>query len=94
MQIMPSSNKAKNVFDSGRTSSYHIKTIVDCQQSSKSSSTFKLVLTRGGGTTKRYDFEAENPKMASEIVQIIKSLKAALERTGTVNKSRRSRQVG
>ncbi|KXN81704.1 Stress-activated map kinase-interacting protein 1 [Leucoagaricus sp. SymC.cos] len=93
VHIMPSSNKAKNVFDSGRTSSYHIKTIADCQQSSKSSSTFKLVLTRSGGTAKRYDFEAENPKLASEIVQTIKNLKASLERSGTVNKSRRSRQV-
>ncbi|KAF5343840.1 hypothetical protein D9756_011337 [Leucocoprinus leucothites] len=80
--IMPSSNKAKNVFDSGRTSSYHIKTIADCQQSSKSSSTFKIVLTRGGGTTKRYDFEAENPKMASEIVATIRGLKSSLERSG------------
>ncbi|KAF5351261.1 hypothetical protein D9756_008465 [Leucocoprinus leucothites] len=93
VHIMPSSNKAKNVFDSGRTSSYHIKTIADCQQSSKSSSTFKIVLTRGGGTTKRYDFEAENPKMASEIVATIRGLKSSLERSGTVNKSRRSRQV-
>ncbi|KAJ3560691.1 hypothetical protein NP233_g10672 [Leucocoprinus birnbaumii] len=84
VHIMPLSNKAKNVFDSGRTSSYHIKTIADCQQSSKSSSTFKLVLTRGGGTTKRYDFEAENPKMASEIVQTIKGLKSSLERSGTL----------
>jgi len=90
---MPSSNKAKNVFDSGRTSSYHIKTIVDCQQSSKSSSVFKLVLTRGGGTTKRYDFEAENSKMAADIVQTIKSLKNSLERSGTIHKSRRSRQI-
>lgn len=90
---MPSSNKAKNVFDSGRTSSYHVKTIADCQQSSKSSATFKLVLTRGGGATKRYDFEAENAKVAFEIVQTIKNLKTSLERSGTVNKSRRSRQV-
>jgi hypothetical protein len=89
---MPSSNKAKNVFDSGRTSSYHVKTIADCQQSSKSSATFKLVLTRGAGSTKRYDFEAENPKAASEIVQRIKSLKkSSLERSGTVSRSRRSR---
>ncbi|KAF9445595.1 hypothetical protein P691DRAFT_805466 [Macrolepiota fuliginosa MF-IS2] len=93
VHIMPSSNKAKNVFDSGRTSSYHVKTIADCQQSSKSSATFKLVLTRGGGTTKRYDFEAESPRVAAEIVATIKNLKSSLERSGTVNKSRRSRQV-
>jgi len=92
IHIMPSTKKA--VFDSGKTSSYHIKSIADCQQSAKSSSTFKLVLSRGiGNTNKRYDFEAESPKMAAEIVQMVKGLKAALERSGTVNKSRRSRQV-
>ncbi|KAG5352304.1 hypothetical protein C0989_002906 [Termitomyces sp. Mn162] len=65
MLIMPSStNKAmKVVFDSGKTSSYHIKSIADCSQSAKTSSMFKLVLNRGG-TNKRYDFEAESPKLA------------------------------
>ncbi|RDB18602.1 Target of rapamycin complex 2 subunit sin1 [Hypsizygus marmoreus] len=93
IRIMPSTNKAmKAVFDSGKTSSYHIKSIVDCQQSAKTSSVFKLVLNRGGAN-KRYDFEAESPWLAGEIVQTIKSLKA-LERSGTVNKSRRSRHVG
>ncbi|KAF8962331.1 stress-activated map kinase interacting protein 1-domain-containing protein [Flammula alnicola] len=92
IHIMPSTNKARVVFDSGKTSSYHIKSIADCQQSAKTSSIFKLILNRGAGN-KRYDFEAENPRLAAEIVQTIKNLKAALERSGTVNKSRRSRQV-
>lgn len=65
---MPSTNKAKAVFDSGKTSSYHIKSIADCQQSAKSSSTFKLILNRGtGNTNKRYDFEAESPKIAGKL---------------------------
>jgi hypothetical protein len=106
---MPSTNKAmKAVFDSGKTSSYHIKSIADVQQSAKTSSIFKLILSRGG-SNKRYDFEAESPRLAGgylcvvvvreftfilgEIVQTIKGLKASLERSGTVNKSRRSRQV-
>ncbi|KAH0587039.1 hypothetical protein H2248_005860 [Termitomyces sp. 'cryptogamus'] len=95
IHIMPSStNKAmKVVFDSGKTSSYHIKSIADCSQSAKTSSMFKLVLNRGG-TNKRYDFEAESPKLAGEIVQTIKSLKASLDRSGTVVKSRKSRHVG
>jgi len=93
IHIMPSANRAKAVFDSGRTASYNIRSIVACQQSAKSSSTFKLVVHRDGGT-KRYDFEAENPKLANEIVQSVKSIKAALERSGTVNKSRRSKNVG
>src|SRR5271156_3263590 len=107
---MPSTNRAKAVFDSGKTSSYHIKSIVGCQQSAKSSSIFKLIVQRDSAI-KRYDFEAESPKLAGtkdlwpyvqkgltrlhtgEIVQTIRSLKAALERSGTVTKSRRSRQV-
>lgn len=61
---MPSTNKAKAVFDhGGKTSSYHIKSIADCQQSQKSSALFKLVLNRASGN-KRYDFEAESPKLA------------------------------
>ena len=60
-QVMP--NKAKAVFDSGKTSSYHIKSIADCQQSATTPSIFKLILTRGA-KSKRYDFEAESPKYA------------------------------
>ncbi|KAJ3729604.1 stress-activated map kinase interacting protein 1-domain-containing protein [Lentinula raphanica] len=93
VHIMPSTNKAAKVFDSGRTISYHIKTIVDCQQSLKTPNNFKLVYSRAGGD-KRYVFEAETPKLANEIVQTVKSLKAALERSSTVSKSRRSRHVG
>ncbi len=87
---MPSTNKAKAVFDNGKTYSYHIKSIADCQQSTKSSNIFKLVLTGN----KRYDFEAESPKLAGEIVQTIRSMRTALERSGTVNRSRRSRHGG
>ncbi|KAJ7594662.1 stress-activated map kinase interacting protein 1-domain-containing protein [Mycena floridula] len=89
IHIMPS-NKAKAVFESGKTWSYHIKSIISCQQSSKTSPTFRLILNRAGHN-KRYDFDAESPKMAAEIVQI---LRAAMERTGTARNSRRSRHVG
>ena len=58
-------NKAKAVFDSAKTASYHIKSIADVQQSAKTSSIFKLIITRGS-TNKRYDFEAESPKLAGE----------------------------
>lgn len=64
MQIMPSSNKARAVFDSGKTTSFHIKSVVTCQQSTKSSSIFKLVV-QNDHRNKRYDFEAETPKLAS-----------------------------
>jgi hypothetical protein len=110
---MPSSNKARAVFDSGKTTSFHIKSVVACQQASKSSSIFKLVVQHDN-RNKRYDFEAESSKLAgmsfpslspfsvhsylftvdlAEIVQNIRGLKTALERSGTVNRSRRSRQV-
>jgi len=62
---MPTTNKgAKAVFDSGKTSSYHIDSVVSCQQSGKSSSAFRMVVLRDGGN-KRYEFEAESAKLAS-----------------------------
>src|ERR1700741_3474706 len=113
---MPTTNKAaKAVFDSGKTSSYHIDSVISCQ-SGKSSSAFRMVVLRDGGN-KRYEFEAESAKLASasppihsilyhftttncthgmtdEIVQTIKSLKSALERTGSITgKSRRNKQT-
>lgn len=69
-QIMPSSNKAKAVFDSGKTTSFHIKSVVACQQSAKSSSIFKLVVQHDN-RNKRYDFEAETPKLAGTCIFFI-----------------------
>jgi hypothetical protein len=61
---MPTTNKAaKAVFDSGKTSSYHINSVVSCQ-SGKSSSALRIVVHRVGGN-KRYEFEAESAKLAS-----------------------------
>jgi len=92
-QIMPSAKRATGMFENGRTSSYHIRSVVACQQSAKSSSSFKLVVHRDGGT-KRYDFEAENPKIAGEIVQNVRSIKNVVERSATFSKSKKSKQVG
>ncbi|KAH9831194.1 stress-activated map kinase interacting protein 1-domain-containing protein [Rhodofomes roseus] len=94
LHIIPMSNKAKHVFESGKTSSYHLKSVVACQQSSKNSSTFKLVVRGNAERNKRYDFEAESAKLAADIVQTIRSLKVAMERPGTIKQSRRSRHVG
>src|SRR5258707_15557253 len=61
---MPTANKAaKAVFDSGKTSSYHVDSVVSCQ-SGKSSSAFRMLVFRDGGN-KRYEFEAESAKLAS-----------------------------
>lgn len=64
-QIMPSANanKARKVFDNGKTVSYHVKSVVSCSQSAKNSASFKIIFKRDGGD-KRYDFEAESPKLA------------------------------
>jgi hypothetical protein len=66
LQIMPSTNRAKAVFDSGKTVSHHIKSIIQCQQSAKSSTLFKIIVQRDSGS-KRYDFEADTPKLAGEL---------------------------
>ncbi|KAI0341512.1 hypothetical protein BDW22DRAFT_1377629 [Trametopsis cervina] len=93
IHIIPQANKAKNVFESGKTASYDIKSIAAVQQSGKNSSTFKLIVPRDAERNKRYEFEAESPKMAAEIVQTIKALKQTLDRSGTTKQSRRSRHV-
>ncbi|KIJ30522.1 hypothetical protein M422DRAFT_783966 [Sphaerobolus stellatus SS14] len=90
IHIMPPPTRA--FLDNMKTSSYHIRSVVLCMQSAKASSNFKLIVWRDG-SNKRYDFEAESPKMAAEIVRNIKDLKTKrLERSSTVNpRSRRSR---
>ncbi|KAJ6571979.1 stress-activated map kinase interacting protein 1-domain-containing protein [Mycena capillaripes] len=94
IHILPTANKAtKAVFDSGKHVSYHIRSIADCQQSTKSSAIFKLVIGRASGK-KRYDYEAESAKHAGEIVAQIWTLKNSVDRSGTIRSSRRSRQVG
>ncbi|KAJ7649389.1 stress-activated map kinase interacting protein 1-domain-containing protein [Mycena polygramma] len=67
------------VFDSSKHVSYHIRSIADWQQSTKSSAIFKLVIGRASGK-KRYDYEAESAKHA--------------KRSGTLKASRCSRAVG
>lgn len=70
LQIMPTANKAaKAVFDNGKTSSYHINSLFSCQSGKTPSSAFRIVVHRysGDGAHKRYEFEAENPKVASAL---------------------------
>ncbi|KAJ7606584.1 stress-activated map kinase interacting protein 1-domain-containing protein [Mycena polygramma] len=84
IHILPTANKVtKVVFDSGKHVSYHIRNIADCQQLTKSSAIFKLVIGRASGK-KRYDYEAESAKHAS----------MDTEESGTLKASRRSRAVG
>ncbi|KAI0367218.1 SIN1-domain-containing protein [Pilatotrama ljubarskyi] len=94
IHIIPTVTKAKHVFDSGKTSSYHLKSVVTCSQSSKNSATFKLIVHSGAERSKRYEFEAESPKLAAEIVSTIRLLKTAMERPAGGKASRRNTRIG
>ncbi|KAG8744423.1 hypothetical protein FRC10_010201 [Ceratobasidium sp. 414] len=87
IHIMPSNNRA--FLDTMKTSSYHIKTVTGCKKTKKAPSSIKLVVRRDG-SSKRYDFEAEDEKQAGEIVETIKNLREQynLDRTGTLGKSK------
>lgn len=63
---MPSANKAKAVFDSAKTLSFHVKSVLVCQQSQKTSTLFKIVVQRDS-RNKRYDFEADSAKLTGEM---------------------------
>ena len=82
-QVMPSTNKAKAVFDSGKTlnSRGQKQTLWFRSRQSKIRRwvVFRPVFCKSRLVT------------TAEIVQIIKNLKVAFERSGTVDKSRRSR---
>ncbi|KAI5991140.1 hypothetical protein EDD15DRAFT_2449123 [Pisolithus albus] len=46
----------------GKTVSFHVKSVVVCQQSQKSASLFKIIVQRDS-RNKRYDFEADTPNL-------------------------------
>ncbi|KAI5478231.1 stress activated MAP kinase interacting protein Sin1 [Pseudohyphozyma bogoriensis] len=60
-------------FDGGRTSSFHISNIHECKVSRRAPNSFKLLVQKDR-VDKRYDFEAESPKQAQEIVAAVKGL--------------------
>ncbi|PKC58378.1 SIN1-domain-containing protein, partial [Rhizophagus irregularis] len=71
IHIMPS--ETRTMFESMKTSSYHITSVISCKISKKAQSSFKLEVYRDTGT-KTYDFEAESSKVATEICQKVKFL--------------------
>ncbi|KAG9033539.1 hypothetical protein FRB95_014718 [Tulasnella sp. JGI-2019a] len=85
IHIMPATSRG--LLDSVKTSSYHIKSVVYCKQSKKSTNSpnVKLIVWRDGGN-KTYDLEAEDGKKAAEIVATIKNLQKAYaaEKSGAV----------
>jgi hypothetical protein len=70
VHLLPSASKARAVFEIARTMSYHIRSVAAVQQTAKASATFKLIVQRNEGA-KRYEFEAENPRLAGESNVII-----------------------
>lgn len=82
IHFMPSATKA--LLESAKTSSYHIKTVINCILTKKDAASVKMIVRRDGGN-KRYDFEAESPALAAEIVATIKNLQKSymMERSGS-----------
>ncbi|GAA5948212.1 hypothetical protein JCM3765_001316 [Sporobolomyces pararoseus] len=58
----------------GRTSSFHISLVQSCKVSRRSASSFKIVVHTKNRVDKRYDFEAENPAQANEIVEAVRTV--------------------
>lgn len=84
IQILPSESKA---FENAKTSSFRVTSIADIKQSSRAPHNFKIFVDRGR-EVKRYDFEAQSDKEATEIVQKINDLRAvyrANDRLANVN---------
>ncbi|GAA5917188.1 hypothetical protein JCM6882_000546 [Rhodosporidiobolus microsporus] len=59
---------------SGRTTSLHISSVHSCKVSRRSASSFKIVVHTPRNIDKRYDFEAESPEVAAEIVERVKGV--------------------
>lgn len=59
---------------SGRTTSIHVSNIIQCKVSRRSASSFKIVVHTPRNIDKRYDFEAESPERAREIVEGVREV--------------------
>lgn len=59
---------------SGRTTSFHISQVHTCRISRRSASSLKIVVHTNRSVDKRYDFEAESPALAQEIVRQIRAV--------------------
>ncbi|KAM0756389.1 SIN1-domain-containing protein [Meredithblackwellia eburnea MCA 4105] len=76
IHFMPSDSKG--MLSGGRTSSFHISNVQECKVSRRAPNSFKLLVQKDR-LDKRYDFEAESPKAAAEIVAHIRLLMAAFK---------------
>ncbi|GAA6010482.1 hypothetical protein JCM10207_001326 [Rhodosporidiobolus poonsookiae] len=92
LHFMPSSSRlpggagaASPTAGSGRTTSIHISAVRACRVSRRSANSFKIVV-HTKGIDKRYDFEAESPQMAREIVERVREV---MEMYGAGGRARR-----
>lgn len=70
--LLPTENRA--LFDSMKSTSFHITDVMNCKLTERAATPgFKIYVWRDG-SRKRYEFEAENGKQASEIITCIKEL--------------------
>ncbi|GAA6061460.1 hypothetical protein JCM10212_005663 [Sporobolomyces blumeae] len=70
LHFMPADGKDS----SGRTSSFHISLVQTCKVSRRSRTSFKIVVHTKNRVDKRYDFEAENAKVAAEVVAAVRAV--------------------
>lgn len=71
VHITPPENRT--LFDSPKTSSFHMSQVIKCKQSAKVPQNFKVVVMKTSGP-KRYDLEAVSAAQSAEIVTKIRSL--------------------
>jgi hypothetical protein len=63
----------RTLFDSPKTSTFHMNQVMKCKQSTKVPANFKIVVRKTSGP-KRYDLEAVSAAQSAEIVNKIRSL--------------------
>jgi hypothetical protein len=71
VHIMPPEDRT--LFDSPKTSTFHMNQVMKCKQSTKVPANFKIVVRKTSGP-KRYDLEAVSAAQSAEIVNKIRSL--------------------
>ncbi|KAI9762202.1 MAG: hypothetical protein M4579_000525 [Chaenotheca gracillima] len=83
LHIMPGETGKSTIFDSGaKTTTIHFSSIIGCKSSRKHQSNFRVVVFKER-ESKRYDFEAQNPAEAAEIVAEIKRGVEPFQNVGT-----------
>ncbi|KAL7752772.1 Component of a membrane-bound complex containing the Tor2p kinase [Sorochytrium milnesiophthora] len=72
IHLLPPENR--HFFDTIKTSSYHVSSVVSCKQNKKLSTNFRLLVNKDTHEAKSYDFEASSAAEAAEICSKITTL--------------------